>query len=106
MHVQCMYGAVRVCPEDMLKFPRVKYGAWEKAWWTKDFEKLSERTLNHRVPGSSPGAPTTAIAGVSCNFTLDRMNRFVVRFVRFVRHPYTALSFLMADSASSSRPPR
>ena len=67
---------------------------------------LPSMTLNHRVPGSSPGAPTTAIAGVSCIFTVDRMNRFVVRFVRFVRHPYTALSFLMADSASSSRPPR
>ena len=63
-------------------------------------------TLNHRVPGSSPGAPTIAIAEVSCIFTLDRMGRFVGRFVKFVRHPYTALSFFIANSASSSRPPR
>jgi hypothetical protein len=119
---------------------------------------VEQLTLNQRVPGSSPGAPTKTFKHLQ-QYASERTFRFDVRFEKFVRYsytcltnggmaarrhigwlipwrreelshaealaaedaftwnrstsqahfysyPYTSLSFLIADSASSRRPPR
>jgi hypothetical protein len=57
------------------------------AYFGLAFLKCGNITLNQRVPGSSPGAPTKLIKHLQVCVS-ERTFRFDVRFEKFARRPY------------------